>query len=86
MENKQYLITNLRYLLGCKYSDSYVNHIKDTIPFKIQKGADDSVLIEVYENNEVTRKEPLELLSMIVNHVVDLVKSSKETKESMEIK
>lgn len=86
VENKQYLITNLRYLLGCKYSDSYVNHIKDTIPFKIQKGADDSVLIEVYENNEVTRKEPLELLSMIVNHVVDLVKSSKEIKESMEIK
>lgn len=86
VENKQFLITNLKCLLGCKYSDPYVNSIKDIIPFKIEKGEDDKILIEVYEDNKVTSKEPLDLLLMIVKHVVELVKSLQEPEDQLKIK
>ena len=73
-QNAKYLITNLKCLSVHKYSDPFIQKMMVTSQFTIIEGENDSVLIEVCENNQIVFKKPIELLSKIVIYAIQCAK------------
>ena len=73
-QNAKYLITNLKCLSVHKYSDPFIQKMMVTSQFAIIEGENNSVLIEVCENNQIVYKTPIELLSKIITYAIQCAK------------
>ena len=80
-KNGKYLFTNLKCLIGRKYSEPYIQDIAKTATFTIAAGENDRVMVEVCENNKPVLKDPTELLSLLVNHAIELAKQHLDNKD-----
>lgn len=69
-----YCFRHLKTLIGRSYDDKYVQSIKNHVSYKIVCGKDGRAMVEVVENNQTVHKDPTDLLSLLVNHVIDDVK------------
>ena len=70
----KYCFYNLKSLIGRSESDGYVSEIKKHVSYSIVPGRKGEVMVEVCENGKIVDKNPTELLSMLVNHVIDRVR------------
>lgn len=73
-DKPRYCFRHLKTLIGRSYDDQYVQSIKNHVSYKIVRGKDGRVMVEVFDNNQTVHKDPTDLLSMLVNHVIDYVK------------
>ena len=80
-KNGKYLFTNLKCLIGRKYSEPYIQDIVKTATVTIAAGENDRVMVEVCENNKPVLKDPTELLSLLVNHAIELAKQHLDNKD-----
>ena len=80
-QNVKYLITNLKCLSVHKYSDPFIQKMMVTSQFAIIEGENNSVLIEVCENNQIVYKTPIELLSKIITYAIQCAKDLLDTQD-----
>ena len=77
--NTEYLFTNLAVIFGLTYQDPIIQRMKNNMKYQI--GSQNRVMVEIDENGKKLVKEPLELFSKIVNHVIDIAKSHLESND-----
>ena len=80
-KDPEYCFKHLKTLLGRFYSDEVVQRMKDLVSYKIVPGENDHVMVKVCENDQIICKSPCELLSMLLNHVIEFVKRSMENEQ-----
>ena len=55
-KNPEFLIKNIKPLIGRSFDDDYVQQVKKTVPYKIERGEDGLTMIEVVKNGKQVLK------------------------------
>ena len=69
------LFTGLKTLVGKTFKDEEFEELKSRVRFRVDRDKDNKCVVLVQQNGGIVPKYPVELISMLLSHVIDVVKS-----------